>query len=52
MSVCVCVMCVCVSVRVSVCECEGGRAEDGRSGAALKTKTPHANVGNKRSRRQ
>ena len=39
---------VCVSVWVSdVCEWEGGRRSGGRSGAALKTKTPHANVGKK-----
>ena len=30
-----------------VCEWEGGRRSGGRSGAALKTKTPHANVGKK-----
>ena len=39
-------MCVSGCVRVSVCEGGGGRKE-GRSGAALKTKTPHVNVGKK-----
>ena len=40
-------MCVCVRVCVSACVREGGGGrKEGRSGAALKTKTPHVNVGN------
>ena len=35
----------CVS---DVCECGGEAGGGGRSGAALKTKTPHANVGKKK----
>ena len=37
-------------MRVRVSGREGGRRKEGRSGAALKTKNPHANVGKKTNR--
>ena len=44
---------VCVSVWVNdVCEWEGGRRSGGRSGIALKIKTPHANVGEKPAKKK